>query len=223
LRFDFLIHVDFVTWLSIYFAVMVPALLLTFAALLYRLLFVLAGAPVDWANFSPLASIFLCSGLFLSKKSAALWPAIGLLVSDVLINAHFHASLLDTRMIPGYFCFGIIFLTGTRLRHQGINRPIPVLLAAVSSSIFFYLVTNTVGWYFDAAIPLSVPLYPKTFAGWAQALTVGHPGFPPTYLFLRNTLVSDLLFTSLFLLTQALLRPQRASSDLPGTFTHPTV
>jgi hypothetical protein len=129
LRFDFLIHVDFVTWLSIYFAVMVPALLLTFAALLYRLLFILAGAPVDWANFSPLASIFLCSGLFLPKKSAVLLPALGLLLSDVLINAHFHGPLL----------------------------------------------------------------------------------------------VSDLLFTSLFLLTQALLRPQRTSSDLPGTFTHPTV
>ena len=202
---------------------MVPALLLTFAALLYRLLFILAGAPVDWANFSPLASIFLCSGLFLSKKPAALWLALGLLLSDALINAHFHVPLLDTRMIPGYLCFGVIFLIGTSLRRHGITRPIPVLLAALSSSIFFYLITNTVSWYFDAAIPLSLPLYPKTFAGWLQALTVGHPGLPPTYLFLRNTLVSDLLFTSLFLLTQALLRPQRTSSDLPGTFTHPTV
>jgi hypothetical protein len=116
LRFDFLIHVDFVTWLSIYFAVMVPALLLTFAALLYRLLFILAGAPVD-----------------------------------------------------------------------------------------------------------SVTLYPKTFAGWLQALTIGHPGFPPTYVFLRNSLISDFVYTSLFLITQALLRPHRASSDLPGHFTHPTV
>jgi hypothetical protein len=85
------------------------------------------------------------------------------------------------------------------------------------------LITNTVDWYFDAPIPLSVQLYPKTFAGWIQALTVGHPGFPPTYLFLRNTIISDLLFTSLFLVTQALFRPHRASSDLPGHSTHPTV
>ena len=201
---------------------MVPALLLTFAALFYRLLFILAGAPVDWANFSPLASLFLCSGLFLSSKRAVFFPALGLLVSDVLINAHFHVPLIDTRMIPGYFCFGMIYLIGTRLRHYHITRSIPVLLAAVSSSILFYLVTNTIDWYFDAPIPLSVPLYAKTFAGWLQALTVGHPGFPPTYLFLRNTVVSDLLFTSLFLLTQALLRPHRASSDLPGHSTHPT-
>ena len=200
---------------------MVPALLLTFAALLYRLLFVLAGAPVAWANFSPLASLFLCSGLFFSGKRAVLFPVLGLLVSDVLINAHFHAQLIDTRMIPGYFCFGMIFVLGAWLRHHHITRPIPVLLAALSSSILFYLVTNTIDSYFDAPTPLSVPLYAKTFAGWLQALTIGHPGFPPTYLFLRNTVVSDQLFTSLFLLTQALLRPHRASSDLPGHFTHP--
>lgn len=202
---------------------MVPALILTFAALLYRLLFILAGAPVDWANFSPLASIFLCSGLFFSAKRAILFPALGLLLSDVLINAHFNAPLIDTRMIPGYFCFGMIFLLGAWLRRHHITRPIPVLLAAVSSSILFYLVTNTIDWYFDAPVPLLVQLYPKTFAGLLQALTVGHPGFPPTYLFLRNTVLSDLLFTSLFLITQALLRPHHASSDLPGHFTHPIV
>ena len=201
---------------------MVAALILTFAALLYRLFFILVGAPVDWANFSPLAAIFLCSGLFFSTKRAILFPALGLLVSDILINAHFNAPLIDIRIIPWYFCFGMIFLLGAWLRRLHITRPIPVLLAAVSSSILFYLVTNTIDWYFDAPIPLSIPLYTKTFAGWLQALTVGHPGFPPTYLFLRNSVLSDLLLPSLFLLTRALLRPHRTSSDLPAHFARPT-
>ena len=204
---------------------MVPALFLTFAALLYRLFFILAGAPVAWANFSPLASIFLCSGLFLGAKRAALVPVLGLLVSDVLINAHFHAPLLDARMIPGYFCFAISFLIGNALRRSTSHRALFVLVAATFSSFLFYLVTNTVDWYFDAPIPFTVPLYPKTFAGWIQALTVGHPGFPPTYLFLRNTLVSDLLFTALFLLTQSLVAKKAvpASSDLPGPTTRHSV
>src|ERR1700747_2212491 len=116
---------------------MVPALILTFAALLYRLLFILAGAPGDWANFSPLASIFLCSRLFFSSKPVVLFTAIGFLVSDILINARFHAPLIDTRMIPGYLSFGMIFLLGVWLRHHQITRPIPVLLAALSSSILF--------------------------------------------------------------------------------------
>jgi hypothetical protein len=223
LRFAFLIHVDFVTWLSIYFAVMLPALILTLAALLYRLLFVLAGAPFEWADFSPLASIFLCSGVFFATKRAALLPALGLFLSDVIINACYHAPLLDTRMIPGYFSFGAIYLLGRCLRRRHVTKPLPVLFAALASSILFYLVTNTVAWYFDAPVPLSIQIYPKTLAGWLQALTVGHPGFPPTYLFLRNSLISDLLFTSLFLLTPALLRLHRTSSDLPGHPTHPNV
>ena len=40
--------------------------------------------------------------------------------------------------------------------------------------------------------------YLPNAAGWWQAMTVGLPGFPPTLVFFRNSLVSDLLFTGLF-------------------------
>lgn len=38
------------------------------------------------------------------------------------------------------------------------------------------------------------------FRDWrrGQAMAVGHPEFPPTLWFFRNTLVGDLLFTGLF-------------------------
>jgi hypothetical protein len=62
---------------------------------------------------------------------------------------------------------------------------------ALAGSLVFYLATNTDAWIRDAA-------YAKTAAGWWQALTIGRPEFPPTLLFFRNTLVSDLLFTGLF-------------------------
>ena len=51
--------------------------------------------------------------------------------------------------------------------------------------------TNTGVWAHDA-------YYAKTLAGWCQALTVGHPEFPPTLWFFRNTMLGDLLFTGLF-------------------------
>jgi len=38
----------------------------------------------------------------------------------------------------------------------------------------------------------------EEFGGWIQALTVGVPGWDPTWMFYRNTLVSDLIFTALF-------------------------
>jgi hypothetical protein len=198
------------------FAVMLPALLITFAALVYRLLFVLAGSPATWANFSPLTSIFLCSAVFLPQKRSVIWPALGVVASDALINAHSHLAILDARMIPGYFCFAISFLLGVWLRRT-TRRTFWLLAATVFSSFFFYIVTNTAAWYFDSSAPLAVPLYPKTFEAWLQALTIGHPGFPPTWLFLRHTLLSDLLFTSLFVFGQSLFarKAVSAASDLP--------
>jgi len=58
----------------------------------------------------------------------------------------------------------------------------------------FYCLTNTVSWIFDAG-------YPKTLAGFVQAQTVGLPvfgGTTPTWMFLRNTAISDLFFTLVF-------------------------
>ncbi len=40
----------------------------------------------------------------------------------------------------------------------------------------------------------------KNVAGFIQALTVGLPGYAPTWVFFRNSLVSDLAFTAVFVL-----------------------
>jgi multisubunit Na+/H+ antiporter MnhB subunit len=185
---------------------MLPALFLTLSAILYHLLYVLAGSPANWANFSPVAAVFLCSGAFLHRRAAFLWPLLALFVSDLIINGHYHIPLVDTRMIPGYFCFVLFLMLGRWLAQRRKARALWMLGGAVTASLIFYVVTNSVDWLFDSAVPYAVEIYPKTFAGWVQALTVGHPNFPPTYLFLRNTLVSDLVFTSAFLLTQHLFR-----------------
>jgi hypothetical protein len=61
----------------------------------------------------------------------------------------------------------------------------------LGGALLFYLATNTASFLGDA-------FYAKTVAGWWQAMTLGHPEFPPTLLFFRNTLASDLLFTGIF-------------------------
>ena len=58
-------------------------------------------------------------------------------------------------------------------------------------ALLFYFITNTASWIFD-------PGYPKTLQGLLQALTTGLPGLPPTWMFLKNTLISGGLFTGLF-------------------------
>jgi hypothetical protein len=67
---------------------------------------------------------------------------------------------------------------------------------------------------------LSDPGYVKSFAGLVQALTVGLPQYSatPTWMFFRNSVVSDLLFTGLFVLCMNFVRrsePARAASVLP--------
>ena len=59
----------------------------------------------------------------------------------------------------------------------------------------FYLITNTASWLFN---PFHNPEYTKTIAGWIIALTKGTGGYPPTWEFFRNTLLSGGLFTALF-------------------------
>ena len=63
--------------------------------------------------------------------------------------------------------------------------------ALLGASLLFFLVTNTASWFGDG-------YYAHTAAGWWQAMTVGHPQFPSTLYFYRNTLASDLLFTGVF-------------------------
>ena len=64
----------------------------------------------------------------------------------------------------------------------------------LGGSLFFYIVTNTASW-----LTLTEPHYAKSAAGWLQALTTGQPGYAPTWVFYRNTLISDMLFAAIFL------------------------
>jgi hypothetical protein len=58
-------------------------------------------------------------------------------------------------------------------------------------ALIFYALANTIAW-------MQNPDYPKSWKGWLLALTTGIPGFPPPWMFLRNTLLSGGLFTGLF-------------------------
>jgi hypothetical protein len=188
---------------------MLPALVLTFAVTLYRVCYALAGAPATWANFSPVAAILLCSAAYLPRKVVILAAFGPLVVADFILNAHYHAPLIDTGMFSRYFCFGLIILVGFALRGQHKHKVLSVLAAAVAGSCLFFVVTNTTTWF-------SSPDYSKSFVGWWQAMTVGLPGYPPTLFFFRNTLFSDVFFTALFLTTQTVSAKRRARhSDVP--------
>jgi hypothetical protein len=117
-------------------------------------------------------------------------PMAILLISDLLLNAFvYHVPLFTLEILPRYLVLAAVTALGCFLR--GKVRVPGLLGAALASSLLFYVVTNTGSW-------LGEPAYAKTLGGWIQALTVGLPGYPSTFLFYRQTLASDLVFTLLF-------------------------
>ncbi len=181
------------------FTNMIAAFVLLFLAVAWRVGFGISHSnDFGWLhNFAPLSAIALCGAIFLPRRLAFAIPLGALLISDLILNAHYGASLLSLEMVGRYLALAAICAGGLALR----RRPSTLLIlgGSVAASTLFYVVTNTASW-------ITEPGYAKTFAGWLQALTVGLPNFPPTIFFYRNTFLSDLIFTALFLACAALSR-----------------
>ena len=185
---------------------MIPALLLIVAVVAYRLvtgLFVHSDS-VGFMNFAPLAAIALCAAACFPAKYKFTVPMVALLVSDVVLNIHYGFSLLSPFVLSHYVAFAIIGCLGLLL--QGRASLKTLLPASIAASLIFYAVTNSVSWLFD-------PVYAKNLAGFVQAQTTGHPAWAatPTWMFFRNSLVSDLFFTALFVVCMNLGRSSERS------------
>lgn len=180
-------------------------LFLLFGAALYRVIRA-EWAPHSLPNFSPIMSIAICGALYLPlpRLAAVVAPISALVISDVLLNIHYGVAWFNGATFLALGCYVLAAMAGLSLRRWKTVIP-AVLGAALVSSILFYLVTNTASWWGN-------PAYPQTAFGWAQALTVGLPGYPPTWMFFRNSLTSDLLFTLGFSLL-AIAAARRENSD----------
>ena len=199
---DFSIGIDFVEPLPDYFAVMLAALILIFAVTLFRVCYALAGSPGAWANFSPLAAILLCSAAYLPRRFILLAALGPLVLADLFLNAHYQAPFFTAPTGGSLFFLRAPFMVGLSSAKQHNHKVLSLFAATLAGSGLFYLITNTASW-------LSTPDYLKTLPGWWQALTVGLPGFPPTFLFFRNTVLSDIFFTALFVVTQTISQKSR--------------
>jgi hypothetical protein len=176
---------------------MIPAIILLIAAVVWRVLLgVTHSADFGWLhNFAPLSAIALCGAAFLPRRLAFSLPLAALFVSDVMLNLHYsktHAevSLVSVEMLARYGALMLIAWMGWMLRK---NPRIPVMLGAgAAGSVIFFLISNTGSW-------LTEPRYTGGVTGWVQALTTGLPEYPSTLWFYRHTLISDVLFTGLFI------------------------
>lgn len=194
------------------------ALLCLFAA---ALLLRLAGFQQDaLVNIAPVAAMALCFGLFFRPLALGAGLALAaLLASDVMItilsvqrdpSLSFAGLLFSPTLLVRYLVYGGILFLVWRLRDRRSTGLALALTPCVT--LGFYVVMNTVSW------ALSAPpwAYAKTLAGWWQSQTVGLPipGAPPSYVFLRNALIGDSLFTLLFL-TVMIWLPRRLAASPP--------
>ncbi len=150
-------------------------------------------------NFSAATALAFCAGVYLAGAMRWWLPLGTMCVTDVALNVfYYHTPPIGGYLLLNYLVYAVLIWFGTQMgRHASFVK---LLAGGLLGAIAFYLITNTLAW-------LQNPAYARTLAGWIQALTSGQPGFPPTWEFFRNTLLSGGLFTALFVAAMKLTAP----------------
>ena len=157
-----------------------------------------AGFLPELPNFSPVAAVAFCGGLFLPGVLAWIVPISVLLVSDLALAMLLGYPAFSSAQFVSWTCILAVVEIGRLLSKASFSTP-RFFSALIGSGLFFYLVTNTAAW-------IGNPSYPRGLGGLWMSLTTGLPGFPPSWMFYRNALVSDLVFGVLLLSVWALAR-----------------
>jgi hypothetical protein len=167
-------------------------------------------------NFSAVYALAFCAGVYLRGRIGWWLPLVTLLVTDIGLNFYYWLALGWDVWKPaniGYLMFNyvsyvaIIWL-GRRFKPQ--SSFMGLLGGGVLGALLFYLITNTASWLVN---PFNNPEYTRTLMGLIKALTTGTGGWPETWTFFRNTLLSGGLFTALFVAAMKLTAPAESPAE----------
>jgi hypothetical protein len=126
-------------------------------------------------NFAPIAAMALFGGAYFTKKWAAfIVPIAAMFVTDLILGFH-------STMWAVYLSFAAIVVIGMLMIK--LKKVTNILLASVTSSVVFFIVTNFGVW-------VSSPFYAKTGVGLTACYTSAIP-------FFHQTLLSDLFFAGI--------------------------
>ena len=136
-------------------------------------------------NFTPVGAMALFGAAYFSKRYLALViPIIAMWLSDLVLNNVIYAQYFDSFVLfyPGFYwtysAFIVIGLVGFFLLKR--TKPQNILIASLSASILFFLLSNFGVW-------ASGMMYPKDFSGLLACYTAAIP-------FFQNTLMGDLVY-----------------------------
>jgi hypothetical protein len=152
------------------------------------------------SNFSVAYAFAFCAGVFFKGRRGWWLPLVVILATDIGLNFYYASqgiSVWDLSNLENlafnYVAYAVLIFLGRRFKPQ--TSLINLLGGGILGAILFYFITNTASWLFN---PFHNPEYTKNLAGWIIALTKGTGGYPSTWEFFRNTLLSGGLFTALF-------------------------
>ena len=185
------------------------AVLIVAAVAVFRLAGPLASGETALllANISPLAAVVVGGAIYMPRRAAFMVPFGALFVSTLVVNGVRGWPLISPYTAVVALCFALVF--GLAWLVRGTRRVSTVLGVTVAGTLVFYVLSNTVAWFFE-------PAYASSAAGWLQAQTVGLPipGAPPAWWFLAKSLAGDLLFSSLMI---AVCHPRAQRAAAPKT------
>ena len=160
-------------------------------------------------NFSAAYALMFCAGVYFPKRLAWWLPFTTMLITDLLLNyCYYHVPLFSPELIGNYLAYAALIWLGRRFGPKASF--LSLLAGSLVGAVLFYLVTNTFSWLFN---PFHNPEYTKTLAGWLIALTKGTHGWPETWEFFRNNLLSGGLFTGVFAGAMKLLEALEPSEE----------
>lgn len=154
-------------------------------------------------NFSPMAAIGLFGAAHFAKKWQAFFiPLIGIWISDLVINNYVYSSSSSnivwfySGFYWQYISYILIIFAGLFIFNRGISLT-KTVGGVISSSGIFFLVSNFGVW-------AGGTMYPKNFGGLITCYAAGIP-------FIHNTIISDVLFTTVLFGAYYLLQVEYSS------------
>lgn len=171
----------------------IAAIIVATILILFRLF---TASHYEYSNFAPVAALLFCGGVFWKANKwiiptvAMTWLISWPLVSMIQGYSPFHSSNVVTIL-----SFAIVVAIGFAFAGKSAAKLIFGTLIGASA---FYLITNTAAFFSD-------PLYKKSWEGYVQCMWTGSAlSQVPTWMFFRNSLIGNLLGTSLFLATMSI-------------------
>ena len=127
-------------------------------------------------NFAPVGAIALFGGAYLDKRFAIFLPLAAMFISDLFIG--FYSPVT---MVSVYGSFALVGIIGLWLRKR--KTPGNILLAAVGSSVLFFVITNFGVW--------AAGMYSRGLDGLITSYIMTLP-------FYRGTLFGDIFYAGVF-------------------------